>query len=85
MTLGSCLGHLGIIWGSLWDNFKTFAGHFWMTLGPMWDYVGDDLHDYKLGKSVYIGENKIFFIGGRTGTFSADEDDLVKTCSMVTF
>ena len=25
-----------------------------------WDYVGDDLHDYKLGKSVYVGENKIF-------------------------
>ena len=47
-----------------------------------WDYVGDDLHDYKLGQSVYIGENKIFFIGG---TFNlGNEGDLVKTCSILT-
>ena len=50
-----------------------------------WDYVGDDLHDYKLGRSVCIGENKIFFVGGITGTFDHDNDDMVKTCSMLTF
>ena len=50
-----------------------------------WDYVGDDVHDYKLGKSVYIGENKIFFIGGETSTFMLGKDDLVKTCSILTF
>ena len=50
-----------------------------------WDYVGDDIHDYRLGKSVYIGANKIFFIGGHTGTFTVGmEDDMVKTCSILT-
>ena len=48
-----------------------------------WDYVGDDLHDYKLGKSVYIGENKIFFIGGHAGAFMQGKDDLVETCSLL--
>ena len=50
-----------------------------------WDYVGDDLHDYKLGKSVCIGENKIFFIGGDISAFDHGKDDVVKTCSMLTF
>ena len=50
-----------------------------------WDCVGDDFHDYKLGKAVHLGENKIFFVGGLTGTFSAARnDDMVKTCSMLT-
>ena len=49
-----------------------------------WDYVGDDLHDYKLGKSIHIGENKIFFIGGETGAFMHGKDDLVKSCSLLT-
>ena len=51
-----------------------------------WDYLGDhDLHDYKLGKAVHLGENKIFFVGGLTGTFSAARnDDMVKACSMLT-
>ena len=50
-----------------------------------WDYVGDDLHDYELGKSVYIGENRIIFIGGITGTFTVGvKDDMVKSCSILT-
>ena len=50
-----------------------------------WDYIGDDFHNYKLGKAVHLRENKIFFVGGITGTFSADvEDDLVTTCSILT-
>ena len=51
-----------------------------------WDYVGDDQHEFKLGKPVCIGESKVFFIGGYTGTFNLDnQDDLVKTCSLLTF
>ena len=52
-----------------------------------WDHVGDDLqNDYKLGKPVCIEENKVFFIGGYTGTFdSQNKNDLVKTCSLLTF
>ena len=50
-----------------------------------WDYVGDDFHDYELGRSIHVGENKIFFMGGLTGTFTVGkEDDMVKTCSVVT-
>ena len=50
-----------------------------------WDYVGDDLHDYKLGKSIHMGENKIFFVGDETGAFIHDKDNFVKTCSLLTF
>ena len=50
-----------------------------------WDYVGDDLHDYKLGIPVCIGENKIFFIGGETSAFDHDKDDMVNTCAILTF
>ena len=50
-----------------------------------WDYVGDDLHDYRLGIPVYLGENKILFIGGDTGAFDHGKDDMVKTCSILTF
>ena len=46
-----------------------------------WDYVGDNFHDYKLGKSVHIGEHKIFFIGGEA---DLDNDDVVETCSLLT-
>ena len=50
-----------------------------------WDYVGDDFHDYKLGKAVYLKENKILFVGGITGTFTiGEDDDMVKTCSILT-
>ena len=50
-----------------------------------WDYVGNDFHDYKLGKAVHLGENKIFFVGGLTGTFAiGKDDDMVKTCSILT-
>ena len=49
-----------------------------------WDYVGDDLHDYRLGISVHIGDNKILFIGGDIGAFDHGKDDMVKTCSILT-
>ena len=51
-----------------------------------WDYAGNDLHNYKLGRAVHLEENKIIFMGGLTGTFNTGkENDLVKTCSMLTF
>ena len=50
-----------------------------------WDHVGNDFHDYELGKAIHLGENKIFFVGGITGTFETDrEDDLVRACSILT-
>ena len=52
-----------------------------------WDYVGDDLHDYILGKSIRIGENKIFSLGGVQGecnAFNYADENLVKTCSILT-
>ena len=51
-----------------------------------WDYVGDDFHDYKLGRAVHLRENKIIFMGGITGTFMVNkEDDFIESCSMLTF
>ena len=50
-----------------------------------WDYVGDDFHDYELGRSIHVGENKIFFIGGLTGTFAIRVDpDMVQSCTLLT-
>ena len=47
--------------------------------------MGDDFHDYKLGKAVCLKENKILFVGGITGTFIiGKDDDMVKTCSILT-
>ena len=47
-----------------------------------WDYVGDDFHDYELGRSINVGENKIFFIGGLTSTFGTT--DMVRSCTLLT-
>ena len=50
-----------------------------------WDYVADDFHDYKLGRSVHLEKNKIFFIGGLTGSLTAGiQDDMVTTCTLLT-
>ena len=35
-----------------------------------WDYVGDATCGYVLGMSVYVGENKILFMGGITGSYN---------------
>ena len=59
--------------------------YLYNSITNSWDYVGDDFHDYKLGRSVHLEENKIIFIGGITGTFDGNkEDDLVGTCSILT-
>ena len=50
-----------------------------------WDCVGEIPYEYLLGKSVHIRDNKILFIGGLTGTcYTANNDDIMTTCSMLT-
>ena len=50
-----------------------------------WDCVGEIPYEYLLGISVHIRDNKIFFMGGLTGTCSTDNnDDIITTCSMLT-
>ena len=67
---------------STWKLFQQ--SYLYNPNTKSWDYVGDDLHDYKLGKSVFVGDKKIFFIGGETGAFRCGQNDLVKTCSLLT-
>ena len=69
---------------STWKVFQQI--HLYNLDKMSWDCVGDDFHDYKLGKSVHIGKNKIFFIGGMTGgNFTVCRgDDIIKTCSLLT-
>ena len=50
----------------------------------IWDCVGEIPYEYLLGKSVHIRDNKILFIGGLTGTCSANNNDNIITCSMLT-
>ena len=50
-----------------------------------WDCIGKFPHGYLPGKSVYVRENKLLFIGGLTGTYYDDEDDnMMKSCLMLT-
>ena len=50
-----------------------------------WDHVGNVPYSYLLGKSVHIGENKLLFIGGLTGTHTVGKgDDMVTTCLLLT-
>ena len=66
-----------------WKLFQLI--HLYSLDKMSWDCVGDDFHDCKLGKSVRIGKDKIFFIGGMTGNFAVcREDDMVKSCSILT-
>jgi len=51
-----------------------------------WDCMDNREFPYNLGTSVHIGEHKILFIGGTTGTHVASkDDDLVTSCVMLTF
>ena len=50
-----------------------------------WDHDGGVSHGYYLGRSVYLSENKILFIGGLTGKcFFGNSDDLVSACLILT-
>ena len=59
--------------------------HIYNDLTNTWDCVGKIPCDYLLGRSVCVRDNKIYFIGGLTGTYSAGKDnDIVATCYMLT-
>ena len=50
-----------------------------------WDCVGEIPYEYLLGKAIHIRGDKIFFIGGMTGTCHIDNsDDMITTCLMLT-
>ena len=67
---------------SVWKVFPLI--HLYNLDTMAWDYVAEDFHDYKLGRSVHLEKNKIFFIGGLTGSLTAGiEDNMVKTCSLL--
>ena len=69
--------------GSAWELVQT--SYQYNPHSNSWDYVGDYFHGYKLGKAVHLQENKILFVGGLTGTFMVGvDDDMVKTCSILT-
>ena len=49
-----------------------------------WDCVGEIPYKYLVCRSVHIGDNKILFIGGVTGTYDpCKDDDIVTTCIML--
>jgi len=50
-----------------------------------WKCVGETSTGYLLGRSVHVEENKLFFVGGVTGTHAFDkEEDMVTTCMLLT-
>ena len=59
--------------------------HIYNSCTNTWDLVGEIPYEYSLGRSIHIRNNKIFFIGGVTGTCDlGKDDDLITTCSMLT-
>ena len=59
--------------------------HIYNLNTSTWDCVGEIPHGYLLGCSIYIGRNKILFIGGLTGTYHTNkDDDLITTCTILT-
>ena len=49
-----------------------------------WDCVGEIPYEYLLGRSVHMRNNRIFFVGGLTGTYGINNDDIITTCSILT-
>ena len=51
-----------------------------------WDCVGDISCGYHFGKTVFTKKNEMLFIGGLTGNHMVGEDDdMMTTCSLLTF
>jgi len=60
--------------------------HLFNSDTSSWNYVGDVPLGYYIGRSIHITENKIFFVGGLTGTHDpCNNDDLTTTCVLLTF
>ena len=49
-----------------------------------WDYIGEIPHTYMLGKSLYLKENKLLFIGGTNATLNVTNNDMLTTCALLT-
>ena len=59
--------------------------HIYNSYTSTWDCVGKIPYEYSLGRSVHVRDNKLFFIGGVTGTCDlGKDDDLITTCSILT-
>ena len=59
--------------------------HIYNSHTHTWDLVGKIPYEYSLGRSIHIRDNKIFFIGGVSGTCDLSKsDDLITTCSILT-
>lgn len=50
-----------------------------------WDCVGDTPHGYYLGKSVHINDDKIIFVGDLTGSLETLDEEMMTTCTLLTF
>ena len=59
--------------------------HMYNPYTKTWDCIGEVPYDYLLGRSFHVTDNKIYFIGGLTGTYyNNDDDNMVATCLMLT-
>ena len=59
--------------------------HIYNSCTNTWDLVGKIPYECSLGRSIRIKDNKIFFIGGVTGTCDLGKnDDFITTCSILT-
>ena len=59
--------------------------HIYNPYTNTWDCVGEIPHEYLLGISVHMRDNKILIIGGLTGTCcDCNDDDMITTCLIVT-
>ena len=59
--------------------------HIYNHYTNTWDCVGEIPYKYSIGRSVHIRSDKIFFIGGLTGTCNGGKvDDIVTTCFLLT-
>ena len=59
--------------------------HVYNPITKTWGSVGEIPHRYSPGRLVHIRENKFFFVGGLTGAYDLkNDDDLIRTCSMLT-
>ena len=69
---------------AVWQSVQLI--HIYNPDTRTWDCIGEIPHEYLLGKSIHIRENRFLFIGGLTGTHdpNKDDDDMITTCSILT-
>lgn len=83
-------GHLIIFSGDYFDKTtkRWILAPMMYVYNPqtkLWSHIAENHIGYLLGVSVRVSENKIFILGGLTGTHDTAEcDNLVTTCLLVT-